>query len=135
MPLENLRFLDLENNSISKIDCLKNSNFVNLVILNLNNNALKDISTLENVSFKDNLQALFLRNNCIKDISVFNKKIFVSLRQLDLRNNCIEDIKVFELWQDNLGSLQSLFFFFISFDKGKLGSIVYKIEKIIENDI
>ena len=135
MPLENLRFLDLENNSISKIDCLKNSNFVNLVILNLNNNALKDISTLENVSFKDNLQALFLRNNCIKDISVFNKKIFVSLRQLDLRNNCIEDIKVFELWQDNLGSLQSLFLANNAFDKGKLGSIVVKIKDITENDI
>jgi hypothetical protein len=76
MPLKYLRFLDLENNSISQIDCLKKSDFANLVILNLNNNAIKDILPLENASFKDNLQALFLRNNCIKDISVLKKMCF-----------------------------------------------------------
>jgi len=89
IPLDNLKILILENNAISKIDCLVNSKFENLLILNLNNNAIKDISILEKVKF-EGLQALFLRNNAIKDISVFDKKKYEALRQLDLRNNAID---------------------------------------------
>ena len=135
LPLNNLRLLDLENNSISQIGCLKNCDFANLVILNLNNNAIKDILTLENVPFMDNLQALFLRNNCIKDITLFSKKTFVSLRQLDLRNNCIEDINVFDSWEEHLMNLQSLYLANNAFDKTKFGTIINKIKKLEERDI
>ena len=135
MPLKNLRLLDLENNSISQIDCLKNSDFANLAILNLNNNEIKDISNLENVSFKDKLQALFLRNNSIKDISIFGKKNFASLKQLDLRNNCIDDIKVFDSLKKNLINLQSLYLANNPFDKIKFETIVSKIKDLPERDI
>jgi virulence-associated protein VapD len=134
MPLKYLRFLDLENNSISQIDCLKKSDFANLVILNLNNNAIKDILPLENASFKDNLQALFLRNNCIKDISVFKKKC-ASLRQLDLRNNCIDDISVFDSMKDYLANLQSLYLANNAFDKNQFENAIKNIKELTEKDI
>ena len=134
MPLKYLRFLDLENNSISQIDCLKKSDFANLVILNLNNNAIKDILPLENASFKDNLQALFLRNNCIKDISVFKKKC-ASLRQLDLRNNCIDDISVFDSMKDYLANLQSLYLANNAFDKNQFENAIKNINELTEKDI
>ena len=134
MPLKYLRFLDLENNSISQIDCLKKSDFANLVILNLNNNAIKDILPLENASFKDNLQALFLRNNCIKDISVFKKKC-ASLRQLDLRNNCIDDISVFDSMKDYLANLQSLYLANNAFDKTQFENAIKNIQELTEKDI
>ena len=135
MPLNNLRLLDLENNSISQIDCLKNSDFANLAILNLNNNEIKDISNLQNVSFKDKLQALFLRNNRIKDISIFGKKNFASLKQLDLRNNYIDDIKVFDSLKKNLTNLQRLYLANNPFDKIKFETIVSQIKDLPERDI
>ena len=133
IPLDNLKILILENNAISKIDCLSHSQFNNLLILNLNNNAINDISILEKVKFTG-IQAIFLRHNAIKDISVFGKKKFESLRQLDLRNNKIEDIKVFENWKDNMENLQSLYLIFNPYDKSKFESAIEKIKEIIERE-
>ena len=133
IPLDNLKILILENNAISKIDCLSNSKFDNLLILNLNNNAISDISILEKVKFTG-IQAMFFRHNAIKDISVFGKKKFGSLRQLDLRNNNIDDIKVFENWKENMENLQSLYLIFNPYDKAKFESAIEKIKEIIERE-
>ena len=133
MPLENLRLLNLENNSISEIDCLKDCSFINLVILNLNNNAIKDISIFEKTRF-DNIQALFLRNNSIKDISVFGKRKFADLRQLDLRNNCIEDIKAFDTQKEKLPNLLGLYLTNNSFDKKKFEATIKIIEGLVEKE-
>ena len=133
IPLDNLKILILENNAISKIDCLSNSKFDNLLILNLNNNAISDISILEKVKFTG-IQAMFFRHNAIKDISVFGKKKFGALRQLDLRNNNIDDIKVFENWKENMENLQSLYLIFNPYDKAKFESAIEKIKEIIERE-
>jgi len=134
IPLDNLKILILENNAISKIDCLVNSKFENLLILNLNNNAIKDISILEKVKF-EGLQALFLRNNAIKDISVFDKKKYEALRQLDLRNNAIDDIKLFENWNEKMPNLQSLYLSYNAYDPQKFQSAIEKIKEIIEREV
>jgi len=133
IPLNNIKLLILENNAISKIDCLVHSKLNNLLILNLNNNAISDISILEKVKF-DGIQAIFLRSNAIKDISVFSKKKFESLRQLDLRNNIIDDIKLFENWKDNMENLQSLYLSYNPYDKSKFESAIEKIKEIIERE-
>lgn len=134
LPLKNLRLLILENNCISKIDCLENSEFKNLIILNLNGNSIKDISILENDKFKD-IQALFFRNNSIKDVAIFGKKKFESLRQLDLRNNLIEDIIHFERWKENMKSLQSLYLTNNAFDPKNFESTIEKIKELMETDV
>ena len=131
IPLNNLTILNLENNSLTQISCLKNCNFNNLLILNLNNNGIKDISVFGNDKF-NNLQALTLRNNAIKDISVFGKKKFNSLRQLDLRNNCIEDISVFDSWKNNLESLLNLYLANNAFDKSKNEKTIKILEELVE---
>jgi len=133
IPLDNIKLLILENNAISKIDCLVHSKLNNLLILNLNNNAISDISILEKVKF-DGIQAIFLRSNAIKDISVFSKKKFEALRQLDLRNNIIDDIKLFENWKDNMENLQSLYVSYNPYDKTKFESAIEKIKEIIERE-
>ena len=132
IPFRNLRFLSLENNSISRIDCLEHNNFENLIILNLNNNGIEDISILENVKFLDSIQALFLRSNAIKDISVFKKCKFPSLRQLDLRNNVIEDLLPFEKMNENLESLQSLLLKGNKYDKKKFDTVIAAIQKLAD---
>ena len=131
IPLNNLTILNLENNSLTQISCLKNCNFNNLLILNLNNNGIEDISVFGNDKF-NNLQALTLRNNAIKDISVFGKKKFNSLRQLDLRNNCIEDISVFDSWKNNLESLLNLYLTNNVFDKSKNEKTIKLLEELVE---
>ena len=133
LPLNNLRILILENNSISQISCLKNCNFNNLLILNLNNNGIEDISVIESVKFND-IQALFLRYNAIKDILVFGKKKLPSLRQLDLRNNYIKDIKVFDSWKNNLESLQSLYITNNDYDKSKCKETLRILKELIEKE-
>ena len=132
IPFRNLRFLSLENNSISRIDCLEHNNFENLIILNLNNNGIEDISILENVKFLDSIQALFLRSNAIKDISIFKKCKFPSLRQLDLRNNVIEDLLPFEKMNENLENLQSLLLKGNKYDKKKFDTVIAAIEKLAD---
>ena len=131
IPLNNLTILNLENNSLTQISCLKNCNFNNLLILNLNNNGIEDISVFGNDKF-NNLQALTLRNNAIKDISVFGKKKFNSLRQLDLRNNCIEEISVFDSWKNNLESLLNLYLANNAFDKSKNEKTIKILEELVE---
>ena len=131
IPLNNLTILNLENNSLTQISCLKNCNFNNLLILNLNNNGIEDISVFGNDKF-NNLQALTLRNNAIKDISVFGKKKFNSLRQLDLRNNCIEDISAFDSWKNNLESLLNLYLTNNVFDKSKNEKTIKILEELVE---
>lgn len=133
IPLKNIRFLALENNSISQIDCLKRCDFTNLVILNLSNNAIKDISALLDIKFPD-IQAIFLRNNCIKEIIVFGKKKFPSLRQLDLRDNLIEDIKVFNSRKEYLPDLQSLYLTNNAYDRTKCESIIASLDDLIEKE-
>lgn len=133
MPLKNLRLLNLENNYITMIDCLKDCSFKNLVILNLNNNAINDISIFEKMPSND-IQALFLRNNCIEDISVFGKKKFPSLRQLDLRNNKIEDIKVFDSQKEQLPNLQSLYLTNNPFDRVKFDSTLKILEELPDKE-
>ena len=132
IPCRNLRFLSLENNSISRIDCLEHNNFENLIILNLNNNGIEDISIFEKVKFLDSIQALFLRSNAIKDISVFKKCKFPSLRQLDLRNNVIEDLLPFEKMNENLESLQSLLLKGNKYDKKKFDTVIAAIQKLAD---
>lgn len=95
IPLYNLKMLELDNNGITKIDCLDKAEFPELVVLSLKNNNIEDISVLEGVKFLG-LQALLLSNNNITDISVFAKTKFTQLRLIDLRNNKIEDIGVFK---------------------------------------
>ena len=131
IPLKNLHLLILENNGISKIDCLEKADFPDLVILNLNNNAISDISVLEKVKFVE-FQALLLRNNNIKDISVFGKVKFDVLREIDLRDNKIEDIEVIE--KAKLELLQCLYLTNNKFDinNQKFKGAKERIDKLIE---
>ena len=130
IPLKNLHLLVLENNSISKIDCLANADFPDLVILNLNNNAIDDVSVLENIKFVE-IQALLFRNNNIKNIEVFGKIKYDVLREIDLRDNKIDDIGVFE--NHKLEMLQCLYLSGNEFkDINKFPGAKARIDKLIE---
>ena len=134
MPLKKLHLLTLENNCISKIDCLKNADFPDLIILNLNNNAIEDISVLKDVKF-DKIEALLLRNNSIKNIDVFGIKNFTMLREIDLRNNKIKNINVFE--SHKLDFLQCLYLSYNDFDINdkKFEKAIQKIKALIEYEL
>jgi hypothetical protein len=129
IPLHNLKMLELDNNSISKIDCLDRAEFPELVVLSLKNNSIEDISVLERVKFVD-IQALLLSNNSITDISVFGKTKFTKLRLIDLRNNNILDIGVFKNYgKEKLELLQCLYLSGNKYDSSKRD----ETKKLLEN--
>ena len=133
IPLFNLKILELENNGITKIDCLENAEFPELIILSLRNNAIDDISILEKVKFQE-IQGILLNNNNISDISVLKKIKFKKLRLIDLRNNKIENIEVFgELGKEILDQLQCIYLSGNKFDINSFDSIKKILEKCNEH--
>ena len=132
IPLYNLKMLELDNNSITKIDCLDKAEFPELVVLSLKNNTIEDISVLERVKFLG-LQALLLSNNNITNISVFAKTKFTQLRLIDLRNNKIEDIGVFKDYgTEKLKLLQCIYLSGNKINSSKLEETKKLLEKCEE---
>ena len=132
IPLHNLKMLELDNNSITKIDCLERADFPELIVLSLKNNSIEDISVLERVKFIG-LQALLLSYNNITNISVFGKTKFTQLRLIDLRNNKIEDIGVFKDYgKEKLNILECIYLSGNKFDASKSDETKKILEKCAE---
>ncbi len=85
--LENLVYLNLNNNQLTDISGLKE--LKGLEILDLSNNQLDDISGLKELK---GLERLYLRNNQLTDIS--GLKELKNLWSLDLSNNQLTDIGI-----------------------------------------
>ena len=85
--LDNIRYLNLDNNDIQDISALQN--LTNLVDLTLNDNKINDFSVLSGLQ---NLMYLNLNNTSIGDITVL--KDLSHLMSLDLGNNPIDDISL-----------------------------------------
>ena len=83
--LVNLNRINLEKNSISNIEPLKQLN--NLEEVCLDNNEIKDINALENIT---SIESLSLSSNRIEDISIL--KNLKNIEKLDLGKNEITDI-------------------------------------------
>ena len=94
-----IRFLFLNNKSISSLKAGDFSGLTSLTSLNLINNSISDISALENLT---SLTSLNLTNNSISDISALEN--LTSLTSLGLWGNSISDISALE----NLTSLTYL---------------------------
>ena len=132
IPLYNLKMLELDNNSITKIDCLEFAQFPELIVLSLKNNSIEDISVLERVKFED-VQGILLSNNNISDINVFERTKFKKLRLIDLRNNRINDIGVFEyLDSEKLSALQCIYLTGNKYDITKFQKVKNLLEKCDE---
>ena len=132
IPLYNLKMLELDNNSITKIDCLEYAQFPELIVLSLKNNSIEDISVLERVKFED-VQGILLSNNNICDINVFERTKFKKLRLIDLRNNRIDNIAVFEyIDTEQLNSLQCIYLTGNKYDITKFEKIKNILEKCDE---
>ena len=129
IPLYNLKMLELDNNNITKIDCLEFAQLPELIVLSLKNNSIEDISVLEKVKFED-IQGLLLSNNNISDINIFERAKFKKLRLIDLRNNRIKDIGVFEhIDKERLKALQCIYLTGNEYDITKFE----KVKKLLDN--
>lgn len=129
IPLNNLKILELDNNNITKIDCLEYAKFPELVVLSLKNNSIEDISVLGRVNFEE-LQGILLSNNNITDINIFERIKFKKLRLIDLRNNRIADISVFQYMDKKIiNTLECIYLNNNKFDLNKFD----KVQSILEN--
>jgi hypothetical protein len=123
MPLYNLKILELDNNSITKIDCLENAEYPELIVLSLKNNAIVDISVLARVKFEE-LQGILLSNNNISDINSLERANFKKLRLIDLRNNNIDNISVFEyIENERINALQCVYLTGNKYDTTKIDKV------------
>ena len=84
--------LYLNNNKISSIDGLINSNFNNLKILSVHDNNISKIGKLANCSFIPTLTELYLYNNKLQNLDEFSGCNFDELSILHLFNNSLVNI-------------------------------------------
>jgi len=84
--------LYLNNNKISSIDGLINSNFNNLKILSVHDNNISKIGQLANCSFIPKLTELYLYNNKLQNLDEFSGCNFDELSILHLFNNNLVNI-------------------------------------------
>ena len=101
-----LEKLNLWENNISEINCLKNFNFEKLIGLKLSRNEIKDISPLTQINFYS-LKSLWLIDNIIEDISELKNIKCKILSDLGLDHNHIISIEVFE--KVDLPELENLY--------------------------
>ena len=87
-----LQHLNLYNNNITSIDCLKGIILSKLKTLSFSKNEIERINVLENCYFPD-LDDLDLSGNKISDISIIEYIKFPKLNFIDLRHNKIYSIK------------------------------------------
>ena len=92
---ETLENLNLSGNKLSDINILDRVNFPELKELDLNNNEISDINPLKTVKF-DKLEKLILNRNKISDINSLEKANFPELKELNLGSNEISDISVLQ---------------------------------------
>ena len=102
---ETLENLNLSGNKISNINILDKVNFPELKELDLNNNEISDINPLKTVKF-GKLEKLILNRNKISDINSLEKANFPELKELNLGSNEIKDITV--LQKVNFAQLEKL---------------------------
>ena len=96
MKFKELKELELGYNRISDISALKKFNFKKLEILNLVGNQISDnIKGLENANF-NKLKVLNIGNNNISDISVLEKVNFKILEDLCLYSNPIKNLNILQ---------------------------------------
>ena len=96
MKFKELKELELGYNRISDISALKKFNFKKLEILNLVGNQISDnIKGLENANF-NKLKVLNISNNNISDISVLEKVNFKILEDLCLYSNPIKNLNILQ---------------------------------------
>ena len=107
---ENLKFLSMEQNYISKIDKLVSLN--NLIYLNLYGNQITDI---ENLSCNTKLKILLLGKNYIEKIK--NLNILTDLEILDLHSNkikvienidCLKKLRILNFANNQISSIKEL---------------------------
>ena len=91
MELDNLFWINLSNNKIKNIECIKNS-LKNIKFLILEYNNIKNLSLNGNFPFIKNLEYLYLGSNSIENISFLSKNNLIYLTHLSLYNNKISDI-------------------------------------------
>ena len=123
IKFDNLMILNLADNNIKKIELMENKKiFANLRFINLENNSLQNLdeNCLKELS---NLEYLFLSNNSINNFKAFTKINLRNLNYLSLSYNNITDFS--NLSEENLNNLNTLN---LSFNKIKDISCLEKIK-------
>lgn len=147
--LMKLEYLYLNENEISKIDCLNNKIFLKLKELQLNKNKIKEINVFENAEFNkleelslfeneiesiaplsktnfENLKILNLGHNKIKSISPLKNEKLKNLKKLNLFSNQIRDIDIFQEKKDLFNNIEELDLSF---------NLIENAEKLVEKDV